>query len=96
METSNATLSSAGGAAFVNAETNTIYWRDQDAAAKRTLAWIEKLNLSRLTLSYHIGAFYSRLALGTFDFVSFLVIAIHFAVGIIATCKLFQKQELDF
>ena len=40
----NATLSSAGGAAFVNAETNTIYWRDQDAAAKRTLNWIEKLD----------------------------------------------------
>ena len=40
----NSTLSSASGAAFINKETNTIYWRDQDAAAKRTLAWIEKLD----------------------------------------------------
>ncbi len=40
----NATLTSVGGAAFINEETNTIYWRDQDAAAKRTLAWIEKLD----------------------------------------------------
>ena len=40
----NTTISSASGAAFVNDETNTIYWRDQDAAAKRTLAWVEKLD----------------------------------------------------
>ncbi|MBR2345287.1 MAG: hypothetical protein IKA71_05825 [Lentisphaeria bacterium] len=40
----NATIGSNAGALFVNAETNTIYWRDQDAAAKRTLTWLEKLD----------------------------------------------------
>ena len=40
----NSIISSRGGAAFINEETNTIYWRDQDASAKRTLAWIEKLD----------------------------------------------------
>ncbi|MBQ9788241.1 MAG: hypothetical protein IJW31_01395 [Lentisphaeria bacterium] len=40
----NLTLMSSAGAAFINEETNTIYWRDQDANAKRTLAWIEKLD----------------------------------------------------
>ncbi|MBE6387855.1 MAG: hypothetical protein IKD29_08375 [Lentisphaeria bacterium] len=40
----NATITSGTGAAFINEETNTIYWRDQDAAAKRTLAWLEKLD----------------------------------------------------
>ena len=40
----NSTISSASGSAYVNDETNTIYWRDQDAAAKRTLAWVEKLD----------------------------------------------------
>ena len=40
----NTTVSSAAGVAFVNDETNTIYWRDQDAAAKNTLAWVEKLD----------------------------------------------------
>ncbi|MDD3886543.1 MAG: hypothetical protein PHI35_06710, partial [Victivallaceae bacterium] len=32
------------GAAYVNAETNTIFWRDQTAAAKNTLSWVEKLD----------------------------------------------------
>lgn len=40
----NATISSNAGALFINDETNTIYWRDQDAAAKRTLSWLEKLD----------------------------------------------------
>lgn len=40
----NSTLMSTSGAAFINEETNTIYWRDQDDNAKRTLAWIEKLD----------------------------------------------------
>ena len=40
----NATISSDAGALFINDETNTIYWRDQDAAAKRTLSWLEKLD----------------------------------------------------
>ena len=40
----NATIGSSVGALFVNDETNTVYWRDQDAAAKRTLTWLEKLD----------------------------------------------------
>ncbi len=38
------TLGSSVGAAYVNDETNTIFWRDQTAAAKKTLAWMEKLD----------------------------------------------------
>ena len=33
----NATIGSSTGAAYVNLETNTIFWRDQTTAAKRTL-----------------------------------------------------------
>lgn len=40
----NATVTSESGVLFINDETNTIYWRDQDAAAKRTLKWLEKLD----------------------------------------------------
>lgn len=40
----NSTISSDAGALFINEETNTIYWRDQDASAKRTLEWIKKLD----------------------------------------------------
>ena len=40
----NSTISSASGVLFINDETNTIYWRDQDAAAKRTLKWLKKLD----------------------------------------------------
>ena len=40
----DATLGSASGKAYVNRETNTIFWRDQSAAAKRTLDWVEKLD----------------------------------------------------
>ena len=57
---------------------------------------LESLNLNRLTLSYHVGAFYTHAVLGTFDVVALLVIAIYTAVGITATCKLFAKRELDF
>jgi len=32
------------GKAYVNRETNTIFWRDQSAAAKRTLGWVETLD----------------------------------------------------
>ncbi|MBP3646003.1 MAG: hypothetical protein J6K55_06225 [Clostridia bacterium] len=60
------------------------------------LTWLENLNLGRLTLSYNIGTFYSRLVLGSFDFLAFLIVIVHLAAGIIATCKLFQKSELDF
>ena len=40
----NSTVSSSAGAVFINDETNTITWRDQDASAKRTLSWLEKLD----------------------------------------------------
>ena len=40
----NATVTSSAGALFINDETNTIIWRDQDASAKRTLSWLEKLD----------------------------------------------------
>ena len=40
----NATITSDAGSLFINDETNTIFWRDQDAAAKRTLVWLEKLD----------------------------------------------------
>ena len=40
----NSTIGSSVGSLYVNAETNTIFWRDQDAAAKRTLSWVEKLD----------------------------------------------------
>ena len=40
----NSTISSNAGELFINDETNTIYWRDQDAAAKRTLSYLEKLD----------------------------------------------------
>ena len=37
-------ISSSAGKAYVNGETNTIFWRDQTDAAKKTLAWMEKLD----------------------------------------------------
>ena len=53
----NATIGSSAGMLFVNDETNTIYWRDQDAAAKRTLTWLEKLDRPlpqvRIRLNYY-------------------------------------------
>ena len=57
---------------------------------------LDNLNLARLTLSYLVGLFNSRLLLGTFDFPSALGIAIYIGVGVFATCKLFGKRELDF
>lgn len=57
---------------------------------------LESLNLHRLTLTYIIGAFNTRILLGSFDIISFLGIALYMAVGIFATCKLFGKRELDF
>ena len=38
------TLGSSSSSAHVNPETNTIFWRDQTASAKRTLNWVEKLD----------------------------------------------------
>lgn len=40
----NSTITSSSGALYINDETNTIFWRDQDAAAKRTLTWLKKLD----------------------------------------------------
>ena len=40
----NSTIGSSVGNLYINDETNTIFWRDQDAAAKRTLSWVEKLD----------------------------------------------------
>ena len=37
-------ISSSTGRAYVNGETNTIFWRDQTDAAKKTLFWMEKLD----------------------------------------------------
>jgi hypothetical protein len=37
-------IGSPVGSAYVNAETNTIFWRDQADAAKGTLKWVEKLD----------------------------------------------------
>ncbi len=38
------TIGTDAGKAYVNAETNTIFWRDQADAAKNTLKWVEKLD----------------------------------------------------
>ena len=40
----DSTIGSAAGKAYVNRETNTIFWRDQSDAARRTLDWVEKLD----------------------------------------------------
>ena len=40
----NMTIGSSVGAAYVNRETNTIFWRDQADAARNTLAFVEKLD----------------------------------------------------
>ena len=37
-------LSSGAGRAYVNTETNTIFWRDQKKAAENTLTWLNKLD----------------------------------------------------
>lgn len=58
--------------------------------------WVETLRLNHITLSYLLSAFHTRLALGTFDFLSFLGIALHLFAGVFITCKLFAKRELDF
>ena len=43
-EVIDSTLGSSSGAAYVNRETNTIFWRDQSDAAKRTLGWVKELD----------------------------------------------------
>ena len=40
----NMTIGSPVGAAYVNGETNTIFWRDQAAAAQNTLKYVEQLD----------------------------------------------------
>lgn len=38
------TTGSSSGASYVNAENNTIFWRDQSTAAQNTLKWLDKLD----------------------------------------------------
>ena len=57
---------------------------------------LEGLNLHRLTLSYLVGSFHTRILLGTFEITSFVGILIYLGAGIFTTCKLFGKRELDF
>ena len=51
------TIGSSAGAAYVNQETNTIFWRDQTDAAKRTLKWVRQLDRPlpqvRIRLNYY-------------------------------------------
>lgn len=53
----DSTIGSSTGAAYVNQETNTIFWRDQTAAAKRTLNWVKQLDRPlpqvRIRLNYY-------------------------------------------
>ena len=58
--------------------------------------WIENLNLNRLTLSYLAGIVNTRLALGTVDIGGLVGLLIYMGIGLFATCKLFQKRELEF
>ena len=58
--------------------------------------WIETLHLNRLTISHFMGLLHSRLVLGQFHAGAFLGMCAYIAAGLVATCKLFGKQELDF
>ena len=40
----DSTLGTDAGKAYVNLETNTVFWRDQQNAAENTLRWVEKLD----------------------------------------------------
>ena len=40
----NGALRSGTGMAFLNEETNTIYWKDDSGAAESTLAWVQRLD----------------------------------------------------
>ena len=40
----DSTIGSASGKSYVNRETNTVFWRDQSAAARRTLRWVGELD----------------------------------------------------
>ncbi|MDD4817597.1 MAG: hypothetical protein PHI85_06475 [Victivallaceae bacterium] len=37
-------ISSSEGSAYVNSDTNTIFWRDEEFSAKNTLKWVEQLD----------------------------------------------------
>lgn len=58
--------------------------------------WVETLSLNRLTISYFSGLLHSRLVLGQFPVGAFLGICVYIGAGLVATCKLFSKKELDF
>ena len=59
-------------------------------------SWVEELGLNRFTLTYLTGVVHTRLALGTVDLWGILGLLIYTVIGLFATCKLFQKRELDF
>jgi len=40
----NSALRTDTGAAFLNEETNTLYWKDDEGCAKATLAWVQRLD----------------------------------------------------
>ena len=58
--------------------------------------WIETFKLNRMTINHLTGLLYSRLVLGQFSLQAFLGACAYIAVGLIGTCKLFGKRELDF
>ena len=58
--------------------------------------WIETFKINRLTISYFTGLLHSRLVLGQFSALGFAGLCAYFGAGLLATCKLFSKQELDF
>ena len=58
--------------------------------------WIETLKLNRLSISHFMGLMHSRLVLGQFSVAGFVGMCAYFGAGLLATCKLFSKQELDF
>ena len=58
--------------------------------------WIETFKLNRVSISYMTNLLYSRLALGQFSVQAFLGVCAYIAVGLVGTCKLFGKKELDF
>lgn len=55
-----------------------------------------RFHLLNYTLTMLLEAVRSRSMLGTFDFKSFLGIALYIAIGIVLTSALFKKRELEF
>ncbi len=53
-------LSSGAGRAYVNTETNTIFWRDQKKAAENTLTWLNKLDRPLPQVSIRVNYYEMR------------------------------------